>query len=423
MLLVVTIAFFALLVLGCQIPLATAVAAVPFFLFTDRVDGMIIAQKIFTSNDSFSLLAIPFFMLAGSIMEATDITKGIVNFANSLVGHIRGGMAHTASLAGVIMAGVSGSANADASALGSLLLPTLKEAGYEDGYAVACIASAAGLGPIIPPSIMMVIYASITGYSTGKLFLGGILPGLCLAFGYMVINYCYARHANIPRAPFGGFRHVWDEFKSAVWALLMPVIIVGGILSGAFTATEAGVAAVLYGIVYGFITKRLTIKKLWTCFKDAVISTSSPMFIILTAGVLSYTINVLGVSAVIEQFCVTNLSNKWAFYGFVILILFIAGCLIDGNATMLMLVPVFLPIASMLGLNELQFAVIFITLLCMGGITPPVGMYLFIVCGVDGTPLERCLKWVIPFVIMNLIVVALMILFEPMTTFFPAFLQ
>lgn len=422
MLLTVTLLFFVLLILGSQIPLATAVAALPYFMFTDRIDGMIIAQKIFTANDSFSLLAIPFFMLAGSVMEAAGITQGIVSFANSLVGHIRGGLAHTASLAGVIMAGVSGSANADASALGSLLLPTLKKAGYYDGYAVACIASAAGLGPIIPPSILMVIYAGITGYSTGKLFMGGIIPGLLLACGYMLINYLYARYANIPKTEFQGFGRIWKEFKVTIWALLMPVIIVGGILGGVFTATEAGVAATLYGMGYGLITRRLNIKKIWHCFKDSVLSTASPMFIILTANILSYTVNVLGVSAVIEQFCVDYLSTKWLFYGFVVLILFIAGCLIDGNATMLMLVPVFLPIAATLGLNELQFAVIFVTLLCMGGITPPVGMYLFIVSGVDGTPLEHCLKWVIPFVIVNLAVVCLMVAFEPIVTFIPGLL-
>lgn len=422
MLLTVVILFFVLLALGCQIPFATVVAALPYFIFTPRVDGLVMSQKIFSANDSFSLLAIPFFMLAGSVMEATGITEGIVNFANSLIGHIRGGMAHTASLAGVIMAGVSGSANADASALGSLLLPTLKKAGYDEGFAVACIASAAGLGPIIPPSILMVIYAGITGYATGKLFLGGIIPGLMLGFGFCVVNYIYAKKANIPKTEFQGWKHIWDEFKVAVWALLMPVIIVGGILTGMFTATEAGVAAVLYGVAYGLITRKLNLKKLWQCLKAANLSTASPMFIILTAGILSYTINVLGVSAVIENFCVNYLSTKWAFYGFVVLILFIAGCLIDGNATMLMLVPIFLPIATTLGLNELQFAVLFIVLLCLGGITPPVGMYLFIVCGVDGTPLEKCLKHVIPFVLVNLIVVALMIAFEPLTTFLPGLL-
>ncbi len=419
MLIAITILFFFLLFTGSQIPFATAIAAMPYLIKQNA--GITIPQKIFTANDSFSLLAVPFFMLAGAIMEEVGITEGIVRFANSLVGHIKGGMAHTVSLAGVMMAGISGSANADASALGTLLLPTMKKAGYDPGYSVACIASAAGLGPIIPPSIFMVIYASITGFAPGRLFMGGIIPGLMLACGYITINYFYAKRAGIPTSKFKGWGNVWKEFKVAVWALLMPVIIVGGILGGVFTATEAGVVAACYGFAYGLITRKLGKSGLWHCFRRAALSTASPMFIILTASILSYAVNMLGLSKMMETFCVNYVSNKWGFYLFIIAILLVAGCLIDGNATMLMLVPVFKPVAAALGLPELQFAVIFVTMLTLGGITPPVGMYLFIVSSVDGTPLNKCLRWVIPFVIVNLVVVLLMVAFEPLTVWLPSF--
>ena len=412
--------FFSLLLLGTPVAMSMGISCLPWLLFGTSTPGTVIAQKIFTSTNSFSLMAIPFFMLAGSLMEKTDITSNIVKFANSIVGHLKGGLAQTTTVAGAIMAGISGSANADCAAIGNLMVPAMKEAGYDEGYAVVCTATAGGLGPIIPPSIQMVIYASITGFSTGKLFLGGVIPGLVAVAFYMVMNYLYAKKANVPTQPFRGVKYIWQSFKETVGALIMPVIIIGGILFGVFTATEAGVAAVVYGIIYGCITKKLTFKTLYECLKNAAIATAGPMLIITVSGILSYVLTRLNMTTAIENFCAAYISTPVAFLFFVIIVNVIAGCFIDGNATMLMLVPILFPVMQMFGINELQFALVFIVSMLTGGITPPVGIFLFIVCGVDGTPLGKCLKWVVPFFAMQLLLLVLMVFIPGITTWLPS---
>lgn len=420
MLIVILLVFFLLLFIGAPIAIAMGVACMPYFIFTDGAIGISIAQRIFTATDSFTLCAMPFFMLAGALMETTGITNRIVEFANSCVGHIRGGMAHTSTLAGVLMAGVSGSGNADVSALGALLVPAMRQSGYDPGYSIVCISSAGGLGPIIPPSITMVILASATGLSTGDLFMAGIVPGCILALCYMILNYIYAKKNNIPKAKFAGFRTLFKTFARALGSLMMPVIIIGGILFGVFTPTEAGVAAVVYGLAFGFITKKLKFRQLKECLSSAVKSTAGCMFVIQVSTVLSYIFTSLrltnGIAAFVENYC----NNQWLFYGFVIIICLIAGCFIDSNATMLMLAPIFLPVAVSMGIPALQFSMIFILALLTGGITPPVGLFLYIVASFDGTPPERSFKYVPAFMFCVLATIVILILFPACTTFIPS---
>ena len=260
MLVAIILIFFILLFAGVPIAFSMGFACLPFFILTKGAMGFTIAQRMYAATDSFTLCAMPFFMLAGGLMEATGITENIVAFAGALVGHIRGGMAHTTTIAGVLMAGVSGSGNADVAALGALLVPAMKKSGYDPGYSIVCISTAGGIGPIIPPSITMVILASITSLSTGKLFMAGIIPGFIIAGCYMILNYIYARRHNIPVTKFVGFKKLGKAFLGAFTSLMMPVIIIGGILFGIFTATEAGVAAVIYGVIYGLCSKRFNIK-------------------------------------------------------------------------------------------------------------------------------------------------------------------
>lgn len=420
MLTLVIVMFFVLLLLGTPVAMAMGISCLPWLLFGTTTPGTVIAQKIFSSTNSFSLMAIPFFMMAGSVMETTNITSSIVKFANSIVGHFRGGLAQTTTVSGAIMAGISGSANADCAAIGNLMVPAMKSAGYDEGYAVVCTATAGGLGPIIPPSIQMVIYASITGFSTGKLFLGGVIPGFVAVAFYMVTNYVYAKRANVPVQEFKGFGYIWKCFKETIGALIMPIIIIGGILGGIFTATEAGVAALVYGIFYGFITRKLSFKALFECLQSAAIATAGPMLIIAVSSILSYVLTRLNLTNAIEAFCAAYVSTPIAFLFFVIIVNVIAGCFIDGNATMLMLVPILFPVMQAFGINELQFALVFIVSMLTGGITPPVGIFLFIVCGVDGTPLGKCLKWVIPFFAMQLLLLVLMVFIPGLTTWLPS---
>ena len=415
------ITFFVLLFIGAPIGISMGVACMPYCIFTDGAMGITIAQRIFTVTDSFTLCAMPFFMLAGGLMEVVGITNKIVEFANACVGHIRGGMAHTTTLAGVMMAGVSGSGNADVAALGALLVPPMRQAGYDPGYSVVCIATAGGLGPIIPPSITMVILASATGLSTGALFMAGVIPGVLLAFTYMVLNYRHAVIYKIPKSKFVGFGALSKAFFSALGALFMPVIIIGGILFGVFTPTEAGVAATVYGIIYGIVKKKLNLKEFYEACVGAAKSTAGCMFVIQVSTVLSYIFTSLKLTKMVEAFVHTYCGDSiWLFFGFVVIVCLIAGCFIDSNATMLMLAPILLPVARSLGIHDMQFCMIFILALLTGGYTPPVGLFLYIVAGMDGTPPERSFKFVPQFLLATLTVIVLLILVPAFTTFIPS---
>ena len=249
--------FFLLLFIGMPVAYGMVISAVVTLFFDPSLTGIIIPQKLFTGMDSFSLMAVHFFMLAGTLMEKSGITDILVNWAKSLVGHFKGGLGHATIVTGVVMAGVSGSANADTSALASILVPIMRKDGYDDGYSCALVSSCGALGPVIPPSIMMVLYSGVTSIAIGKLFMAGIIPGLVIAIGYMIVNGVYARKAGLPKSKFVGWKALGQDTLKALPALIMPVIIIGGILSGATTATEAGVVACVYSIIYGFIRKTM----------------------------------------------------------------------------------------------------------------------------------------------------------------------
>ncbi len=419
MLAVLGIAFLVLLFIGVPIAYSLAIAATGVILMMPDLPNLVIAQKIFSSMDSFFLVAVPFFMLAGGIMNETGITKRLVRFSDSLVGHIKGGLGHTSVLTGMLMAGVSGSANADAAAIGTLMVPPLKKSGYEEGFAVSLVAAAGALGPIIPPSIMMIVYSGVTNISIAKLFMGGVLPGISLGIGYMVLNYFYAVKHNLNSRGFSGWRNVWDSFKEAVWALIMPAIILGGILFGVVTATEAGVLASLYGIIYGFITKTLTLPKLWHCCYDAVKTSAVTMIIIAFATLFGYMLARGNFSEVIIGFLGAFTTNKYIVLGLIVILIFILGMFIDPNAILLMVVPVVAPLVTQYNFDPIHFAVVLVLALVMGGLTPPVGLVLYIVSSVDQTPLYKAVKAVWPFVWVNFAVILLVMLIPGIATWIP----
>ena len=412
MLIILAAAFVLLLFIGMPIAFALAIAATSTIVFMPDLPNLIIAQKMFTSMDSFSLMAIPFFMLAGGIMNETGITKKLVDFSNSLVGHIKGGLGHTSVLTGMLMAGVSGSANADAAAIGSLMVPSLKRSGYDEGFAASLVAAAGALGPIIPPSIMMIIYSGVTNIAIGKLFLGGVLPGIVLGIAYMIFNYMYAVKHKMNNRKFSGWLKVWESFTGAIWALIMPGIIIGGILMGVVTATEAGVLATIYGIAYGFITKRLTIKRLLHCCYDAVKTTSITMIIIAFAFLLGYMLARENFSTVVTTLITGFTTSKYLVLGMIVILIFFLGMFIDPNAILLMVVPVVAPLVLQYGFDPIHFAIVLVLALVLGGISPPVGLVLYIVASTDNVPLQKAVKSVWPFVIINLIVI-LMVMFIP----------
>lgn len=420
MLITALLIFFVLLIIGAPVFLSMGISSLVWILFSDGVPGLVIAQKMYAATDSFALMAIPFFMLAGQLMERTGITESMVDFANSLVGHIKGGLALTCELAGILMGGISGSGNADCSALGSMLLPALEKSGYDEGFSCAVVASAANLAPIIPPSIIMILYCNAAGLNIGELFLAGFVPGLSCGILYMLVCHHYAKKHNIPTTKFRGFGYVWKTFKKAIFALIMPIIIIGGILFGIFTATEAGVAACVYGIAYGFITRKLKIKDLRDSLKGAIISTASPVALIAISSMFSYVLSREGVTTAIAQFCTSNFESQVVLFLFIVLVCVILGCFVDGTAIILLMTPVILPVIQQMGFNQLQFSIIFMMAIMCGGLTPPVGATIFVVSGVQGTPISKISKPILPFVGCVLAVTILLCLSTPYATFLPA---
>lgn len=418
----IVILFFVLLLIGFPIAIAMGGTSAIAILLDSGLHPLVLAQKVYTANDSFALMAVPFFMLGGQIMEATHITDTLVNFSKKLVGFMRGGVAYTTVVTGVLMAGISGSANADAAAIGSITLNQMRKDGWDDGMSVSIVAAAGGLGPIIPPSIAMVIYCNLTGLSVGTMFLAGYLPGILLAIGYMIIAGLYARKHNMPRSRFEGIGSLIRSFGASIPALIMPVIILGGILLGICTATEAGVLAAVYGILLGIVTKKLTFKKFWECCYNAVINSAGPMAIIVMANILGYLLTRHNMATLVETFVTSISSNYIVFSLIVIVILLIAGMFIDGTATMLMLIPILLPLAAEFGMDSLHFAMVFMLALQTGGLTPPVGALLFIVCSVGQIPLKKCVKPIIPFVGIMLIVTVLTVFIPQIVTFIPSVL-
>ena len=397
--------FVVLLIIGAPIILCLGVPPIIWLLQNGRVPNMVMGQKMYTAVDSFSLMAIPFFMLAGQVMERTGITEAIVDFANALIGWVRGGLACTVELAGMLMAGISGSSNADASALGAICLRALKRGGYEAGWASAIVVSASGIGPIIPPSIIMIVYATAAGLDIGQLFTAGIVPGVCLGIAYMLVSVNYARKVDIPRIPFKGFKHVWKTFTRAIWALL--------------TATECGVIATGYGIVYGFIIRKLNARQIWEALREGILAAVGPISLIAISSIFSYMLAREGVTASIAAFLETNIHSQFGVMAFCAVICIIAGCFVDGTATMLLLTPIFVPVVQAMGIDMMQFSMIFMITIMSGGMTPPVGSMLFVISSIDGTPISKMVKPVIPFMLALIVVCILIMIFPGIASWLP----
>ena len=411
--------FFAMLLVGTPIAICLANVGIVWIMSSSALPNMTFATKIYGATDSFSLMAIPFFMMAGQLMEQTGITAKFINFAKSIVGHVRGGIAHTSMVAGIIMAGVSGSGNADSAAIGAMMIPAMVDEGYEEGFACNVIAAAGCLGPVIPPSIMMIVFANAADYSVGKLFMGGVIPGLALALCGMVVCYIYARRHNIPKDKFGGFKNIFVTFFRSLGALIMPAIIIVGITTGICTATEAGVLACIYGIFYGLICRKLNYKLIKDCLLKACLSAAGPLLIITYSGIFSYMLTRMNISRLIGAFCQQYISSEVAFYFFMLVMGLILGCFIDGLASTVMLIPVLSPIAVQMGLNYQQFALIYLLSLLTSQITPPVGNLLFVAAGIRRTPIGEVYKHCWPFVIAMIVAIILCIFIPQMSCWLP----
>ena len=383
----------------------------------------LVAQRMFTGIDSFPLMAVPFFILAGDLMNRGGTTARIVRFADSLVGHIRGGLAHACIVANMIFAGISGSAVADASAIGSIMIPSMEKSGYDLDFSAALNSAAATIGPIIPPSIIMVIYGVSVNVSVGGLFAAGFLPGILMGLALMVVVARTAKKRNYPMAEAFSGKRVASEFVSALWALMAPVIILGGILGGVFTPTEAAAVAVIYSFFVGkFIFREISWKDLPGILFQSGITTGAILLIISLANVFAWVIAANQVPLKLSSLFLSATDNPYVFLLIVNILLLLVGMFMETGAAIILLAPILAPIAVQMGIHPLHFGFIMVLNLAIGMATPPVGVCLFVSCGITGLSLERISAAVMRFVLAQIAILLLVTYVAPISLLLPKFL-
>lgn len=400
--------FVVVLILGAPIAFVIGMTAV-WIILDNGMPVMLLSQRMFTGIDSFTLMAIPFFLLAGEIMNHGGVTKRLINFCQLLVGRFTGGLAQVNVVVNMIFAGISGSAAADAAALGSILIPSMEEQGYDKNFSAALTAAASCLGPIIPPSIIMVIFASATSVSIGAMFLGGIIPGII--FGITLMIYCryYARrHGHKGMSVHMTTKEKLIVCRDAALALMAPMIILGGILSGSFTPTEAGAVAVAYALILGLLVyKELKLSDLPQIILNTASTTGTIYLIISAAAALAWVITFNGIALMIQNTIVTIAPNPHAVMFIMLTFLLFVGTFMEAAAAVILLAPVFLPIFLKFGYDPIHIGVTMCIAMIIGLITPPVGISLFVVAKIGKMTLEDVCSEILPFIIVTSVVLFL----------------
>lgn len=414
---VFTFSLLGAMALGMPIAFALIVCGVALMHFLDIFDSQIVAQNIINGADSFPLMAVPFFMLAGEVMNKGGLAKRIVNIALALVGHVRGGLGYVAILASCALASLSGSAAADAAALAALLVPMMVAAGHKRMYAAGLVAAGGIIAPIIPPSIGFVLFGVAGGVSISKLFLAGIVPGLLLGVGLCFAWWWVARGENIESPPRKSLREIGREVADGFWALMLPVIIVVGLRFGIFTPTEAAVVVAVYALfVATCIYRELKLSQLYEVMVSAALSTSIVMFLVAAALVSSWLITVAEIATQVVDLVRPFMGNQTLLMLAIMVLVVVVGTALDMAHTILILTPILMPIVKQAGIDPVYFGVLFIINNAIGLITPPVGVVLNVVCGVSRISMEEIIKGVWPFMIAQLVVLFLMVLFPQLVT-------
>ncbi|MDL2313766.1 TRAP transporter large permease [Desulfovibrio sp. OttesenSCG-928-C14] len=411
------------LYLFLSVPIGVSIGlAVMTYMVLDGESWRYVATNLFAAVDSFPLMAIPFFVLSGALMERGGLSLRLVNFANSLIGHINGGLAFVAVITCLFFGAISGSSPATVAAIGSIMVPFMVRAGYPKSFALGLIAAAGCLGVIIPPSIPMIMFGVATGASVSNLFMAGFLPGILCAFFLCVVAYIICRRQGFNTARGEGFSlaNAWKEFKSAIWALLVPIIILGGIYGGIFTPTEAAVVAVFYGLVAGvLIYRELDLAGIIDSLRSTTVTTAMIMLIVGTGMTLGEVLAIQQVPTMVAESMRAWLDSTFGFLILVNLVLLVVGMIMDTTAAILILSPILYPIAAMFGIDIIHFGIILVINLAIGLITPPVGLNLFTAKGLSDISLERLIIGVLPFLFAMLISLAIISFNDQVALFLP----
>ena len=414
----------ALAMIGVPMSFSMLTGSVWFMLTSGMPQTLMIQRLIMAVGDSFSMLAIPFFMLAGTIMNAGGVATRIFDFCNTLVGHIPGGLGHVNVFCSVIFAGMSGSALADTGGIGAIELKAMKDQGFDEDFSAAITGASSCLGPTIPPSTGMVLYAMMAEESVGTLFIAGVLPGIIMAAAMCLIVYITAKRRNYPISP----RVTWKERGRALWravpALLSPVILLSGILLGIFSATEASVVCCLYSLFLGiFIYKELSPKGLYNVFLDTLKSSGMVMALVTFSMLLATILNYNQIPQAVAAWAVTHITSKVGIILACMVLIIIAGMVIDVTPAMLILIPIMMPVIRQYGINPIAFGVASTLLFSQGLLTPPVGSILYVLADYTKMPVMRIAKNMIPYIITFMVLAFCFMMFPQICTFLPGLIQ
>lgn len=389
-----------LLIIGVPVALALTGASLAFMVFESTIPPVIVVHRMINGVDSFPLLAVPFFILAGSLMNHAGITDRIFDFAKAMVGWMRGGLGHVNIGASVLFAGMSGAAVADAGGLGAIEIKAMKEGGYDPDFAVGITAASSTIGPLIPPSLPLVVYGVVSSTSIGQLFAAGLVPGLVMALALMAMVAWYARVRGYGRDASFAWRVLGNTFKRAFLSLLTPVIIVGGILGGLFTPTEAAIAACAYALVLGVLVYRtLTFRKIKAISMETVETTAVVLLIVAAASIFSWILTSNRVTEVVAQAILGHTQNIIIVLLLINVLLLIVGLLMEPVAAITILTPVLLPVVVELGMDPVHFGIMMVLNLMLGLLTPPIGMVLYVLARVADIKFESAVQATAPFLI------------------------
>jgi C4-dicarboxylate transporter DctM subunit len=413
------------LILGIPIAISIGLAALLTLAISTNVPLVVIAQRMYAAVDSFPMMAIPYFIVAGGLMERGGISRRLINFAGSLVGSLSGGLGQVTVLTSMFFSAISGSGPATTAAIGSIMIPAMEKNNYDRSFATALQATAGALGPLIPPSILFITFGVATDVSIGDLFLAGVIPGALVGLSLMIVVYVISKkNGYVGTNKKTGIGEVFKSAREAFWALLMPLIILGGIYGGIFTPTEAAVVSAVYGLVIGiFVYGELKLKDLPDIFVKSAVTSAMVMYVIATASAFSWIMSNKQIPMRIANFIIDIAPNSFVLFLFLNILLLLTGCFIELNAAIVILAPLMMPIMLKMGIDPIHFGAIMVTNLCLGLVTPPLGVNLYVACGISNLKIEDVSKALIPFLGAAIIALLLITYIPVISLYLPSLLH